>query len=141
MPSQAANSAPQASAPEDDGPFEHNVRTKALLKRIDDQRKAIHKRLLESQVCFFGTSYATANVPARLARKLIDILPEAIRDAADGSDLFARLRAKGYTFIGSGICDDLIANRQGYLELIERRRKMEEDEAIQKMIDKSRDAR
>ena len=89
-----------STADDEAADFVPSARTKALQRRIDDQRKSIHKQLLGSQICFFGANYAPVSVPSRLARQLLDILPEAMRDATDGADLLARLRLPANTVLG-----------------------------------------
>ena len=51
-----------------------------------------------------------------------------MRDAADGVDLCNRMRAKGFVFLNAQLCADLIENRVDYTELVERRKKLKEEE-------------
>ena len=127
----AVESAPAAGA---SSSFEMNARAKQLLKRINDQRTALNRRLRNGETCFFGKSYARVDVPQRLGRDLIAVLPEAMRDAADGADLYNRMRAKGFVFLNAQLCADLIENRVDYTELVERRKKLKEEEDLQKML-------
>jgi len=126
-----------AAAPADgsgDAPFVANERSKQLLKRISDYRTAVNRRLLNGGTCFFGKKYARIDVPPRLARGLLDVLPEAMRDATDGTDLYNRMRAKGFVFLNAGLCAELIENRADYTAMLELRRKLKEDEDVQKLI-------
>ena len=127
----AVESAPAAGA---SSSFEMNARAKQLLKRINDQHTALNRRLRNGETCFFGKSYARVDVPQRLGRDLIAVLPEAMRDAADGADLYNRMRAKGFVFLNAQLCADLIENRVDYTELVERRKKLKEEEDLQKML-------
>ena len=130
----AATTAPTtADAGDDSGAFVPNARTNQMIKRINDYRTDVNKRLLNGDACFFGR-YGFVAVQQRLSRGLLDVLPEAIRDAADGSDLFNRLRGRGVGYLNANICADLIDNRADYSALVERRRKMKEDEDVQKLI-------
>lgn len=133
----AAAAPTQEAAPAADAggsTFVANERSKQLLKRISDYRTAVNRRLLNGGMCFFGKAYARVDVPPRLARGLLDVLPEAIRDASDGNDLYNRMRAKGFVFMGASLCADLIEHRADYTALIELRKKMKEDEDVQKLI-------
>lgn len=126
-----------AAAPADgsgDAPFVANERSKQLLKRISDYRTAVNRRLLNGGTCFFGKKYARIDVPPRLARGLLDVLPEAMRDATDGTDLYNRMRARGFVFLNAGLCAELIENRADYTAMLELRRKLKEDEDVQKLI-------
>lgn len=116
------------------GKFEMNEKAKALLKRINDQRTALNRRLRNGETCFFGKGYARVDVPQRLGRDLIGVLPEAMRDASDGADLHSRMRARGFVFLNAQICAELIANRADYTELVERRKKLKEEDDLQKML-------
>ena len=133
--------APAAKAPEAIAPsagpsekFEMNEKAKALLKRINDQRTALNRRLRNGETCFFGKGYARVDVPQRLGRDLIGVLPEAMRDASDGADLHSRMRARGFVFLNAQLCAELIANRADYTELVERRKKLKEEDDLQKML-------
>ena len=130
-PAKQAAPEPEASG---DGSFELNARAKQLLKRVNDYRTDINRRLLNGETCFFGKNYARVDVPQRLGRGLLDVLPEAMRDAADGADLYGRMRNRGYVFLNANLCADLIETRADYTALVERRRKVKEDEDVQKLI-------
>ena len=130
-PAKQATPEPAASG---DGSFELNARAKQMLKRINDYRTDINRRLLNGETCFFGKNYARVDVPQRLGRGLLDVLPEAMRDAANGADLYGRMRNRGYVFLNANLCADLIENRADYTALVERRRKVKEDEDVQKLI-------
>ncbi|MBR1588915.1 MAG: hypothetical protein IJ658_11395, partial [Kiritimatiellae bacterium] len=131
-PAAAPAAAPAAEA--DGGPFVANERSYQLLKRISDYRTAVNRRLLDGGTCFFGKEYARIDVPQRLARGLLDVLPEAMRDATDGTDLYNRMRARGFVFFNAKLCAELIENRADYAALQERRRKLKADEDLQKML-------
>lgn len=115
--------------------FVANEESKALVKRINARRTAINRLLANSRICFFGSRYAPVNVPSRLGRDVLAVLPEAIREAEDAQDLAGRLRAKGYVFFNADLCKELIENRADYPALIERRTQMQQDEAVQNMLD------
>jgi len=127
-------SAQPAAAAASDGAFVGNDRSKALVKKINEVRTDINKRLRNGQAFFFGAGHAPVAVPARLTRDLIAILPDEMRDAADGADLAARMRAKGFVFLGPEVCNDLIENRADYPMLVERIQQMKEDENIQNLL-------
>ena len=127
----AAASAPAADAGGD--AFVANARSNQLLKRVNDYRTDVNKRLLNGDACFFGR-YGFVAVQQRLCRGLLDVLPEAIRDSENGAELFGRMRAKGLPYLNVNICADLIENRADYSALVERRRKEKEDEEVQKML-------
>ena len=131
----AKQSAPAAAdTGSDSGAFVSNARSMQMLKRINDYRTDINKRLLNGEACFFGSRYARVNVPQRLGRSLMDVLPEAIRDSADGNDLYRRMRGRGFVFLNAALCADLVENRADYSALAERRQAMKEDAEVQNML-------
>ena len=83
---------------------------------------------------FFGSRYSPVTVEPRLVRSLLAVLPEAIRDANDGAQLHAALRAKGVTYLSREVCDDLIENHQDDLKIIEHRKEMEKDAELQNLL-------
>ncbi len=119
--------------------FTANAQSKKLLKRIDNYRLEVRRALRAGNVCFFGDRYARVLVEPRLAKRLMAFLPEAMGNAADASALAATCRAQGFPFLTREICEDLLANRADYLLLVERRRKLQEEESIQKMFDSARE--
>ena len=130
----AAAAAPTAATAEAESSFTPNEQTKRMLKRINDRRSYYDRKLREGDVVFFGTRYAPVSVDSRLVRSLLAVLPEAIRDANDGAQLHAALRAKGVTYLSREVCDDLIENRQDYLKIIEHRKEMEKDAELQNLL-------
>ena len=67
------------------------------------------------------------------------MLPEAISDAPDGAALAAAMRAKGFAFMGRELCEDLVRNRADYPKILERRRALEEEEALRRMMERARE--
>ena len=141
LPQDAAKKAPAAKAAAPaavttaaDSSFTPNEQTKRMLKRINDRRSYFDRKLREGNVIFFGTRYSPVSLDSRLVRSLLTVLPEALRDANDGVQLYAALRAKGATYISREVCDDLVENRQDYLQIIERRKEMEKNDELQNLL-------
>ena len=126
--------APSASDVAEDVEFSPNEQSKRLLKRINDRRSYLDRRLREGYVIFFGSRYATVSVTPRLARDLLAMLPEAIRDSSDGADLFGKMRGKGITYLTREICDELVENRVDYSQIVERRKEMEREDEVNNLL-------
>ena len=122
-----------AEARDEDGTFVPNARSEQLLKRINDYRTDVNKRLLNGDACFFGR-YGFVVVQKRLCRGMMEALPEAMRDSTDGADLYGRMKNKGLVYLHANICADLIDNRADFSTLVERRRKMREDEEVNNIL-------
>ena len=128
-----AQQAAPAAADAGGDAFVPNARSEQMLKRINDYRTDVNKRLLNGDACFFGR-YGFVVVQQRLCRNMMEALPDAVRDSADGADLYNRMRGRGLVFLNANICSDLNENRADYSALVERRRKMQEDEEVRKML-------
>ena len=122
-----------APAPEPAVDFSANARSAELLREIDAFRAGVQRRLREGNACFFGSRYARVEVPPGLVMKLLDVLPDAMREADDGVDLESRIRARGIVFLNRTICNELIEHRPDYLKLIERKKSLLELERMQEM--------
>ena len=124
--------APAATA--DESSFTPNEQTRRMLKRINDRRSYLDRKLREGNVIFFGARYPTVSVEPRLVRSLLAVLPEAMREANDGAQLFAMLRGRGVNYLNREICDELVENRQDYLQIIEHRKEMEKNDELQNLL-------
>ena len=118
--------------------FVPNEHSRALLKRINDRRSYFDRKLREGNMIFFGSRYSPVTVDPRLVRNLLAVLPDAIREADDGAQLFATLRSKGIVYLSREVCDDLVENRQDYPKLIEYRRSIEKDDELRKLLEGGR---
>lgn len=123
----AAGAKPAAAA-EEERPFKANAKSAALLQEIDAYRTLVQRKLREGNVCFFGSRYARIVVEPRIAKQLLAVLPEAMRDGESGEDMEARLRAGGIVFLNRTVCEELLQNRPDYLKITARRRQMQEQE-------------
>lgn len=132
-----ADDDPPATAPKPALAFAANARSNELLHEIDMFRAGVQRRLREGSACFFGSRYARVEVPFGLVKKLLDVLPDAMREADDGVDLESRIRARGIVFLNRTICTELVENRPDYLKLIERRKALLEQERREEMSRRS----
>ena len=121
-----------------DASFKPNEHSQVLLKRINDRRSYFDRKLREGNVIFFGTRYSPVTVDSRLVRGLLAVLPEAMREADDGAQLYATLRSKGIVYLSREVCDDLVENRQDYRQVIEHRKTIAKDDELRKLIESGR---
>ncbi len=127
-----AESAPEPVAA---GPFTPNGRTNRYLKRINDYRTDVDRRLRRGEILFFGSRYSMLHVEDRLCMPLMNALPGALRDARDPYDLQSRLRSRGITYLSNVICEDLFANQASSFAIDERRAKMQDEADTFKILD------
>lgn len=114
--------------------FVKTPKTVSMVNRINTYRSDVHRQLLNGDICFFGTRYSQINVPNQLARKFLDALPSAIKECADASSLYTRLRSQGFVFVSRHICDELFSNIADSSLIEERRRKERSIEDAQRFI-------
>ena len=126
--------APAATDVAEEVDFIPNARSDRLLEQINRQRSFFDRRLRDGYVIFFGSRYAPVSVEPRSGRALMAILPEAIRDSSDGADLYGRMRAKGFPYMTRELCDELVENRVDYSRIVERRKEMEREDEVNKLL-------
>ena len=131
-----APAAPAASAapPESFGEYADTPRSKALLKRINDYRTDVDRTLRGDGVYFFGLRHSPVRVESRLAKELMAILPDALREADDARQLYDILRRKGVTYLPPAACVDLMRDRTLYLKIRDRLREIKEEQSFRKML-------
>ncbi len=138
-PPAAPNSTALSDAEEAaDASFKPNEHTQVLLKRINNRRSYFDRKLREGNVIFFGSRYSPVTVEPRLVRSLLAVLPEAMREAEDGAQLYAALRSKGIVYLSREVCDDLVENRQDYRQVIEHRKTITKDDELKKLLESGR---
>ena len=106
--------------------FDMNPRARELLKNVSKVRADIDMNLRSGGLCIFSSRHPRKLLSARLAQELMDVLPEALRDATSAAQLEGTLRAKGIHYIDSTIAQQLFANRTDYFALQNRRTAMRE---------------
>ncbi len=113
--------------------FSPNAKSAALLHEIDAYRADVQRKLREGNIIFFGSRYARVVVEPRVAKALLAVLPEAMREADDAVDLESRVRAGGIVFLNRMMCADLLEHRPDYLKIIERRKHLLELERLEEI--------
>lgn len=116
------------------GEFLPGGKTDALLRLVNDKRLAIDRALREGDFFFFGVKYSPVTGNNRIAKNLIDFLPEAMRDATSPNDLYLRLHSRGITFLNETICRELFAHRFDYLALQRAREEMKKRHEQQQIL-------
>ena len=140
-PAQPAPAAKPSAPAAEEAPvaFRANAKSAALVKKINAVRVEIQRKLKDGYICFYGARYPRVIVEPRVAKSLLAVLPEAISDAPDGAALAAAMRAKGFAFMGRELCEDLVRHRADYPKILERRRALEEEEALRRMMERARE--
>ena len=130
----APAAAPAPAAPVPAGEYVDSPRSKNLLKRINDYRTEVDRTLRGNGVYFFGARYSPIRVESRLAKELMAVLPDALRDANDARNLYDILRRKGITYIPAAVCVDLMRDRALYIKVRDRLREIKEEQSFHNML-------
>lgn len=117
-----------------DGEFEMNAASQNMVARINSRRTVIDQKLRAGGFVFFGSNYAGTSGDAATAKKIISVLPEAMQTATSEAQLSNICRSHGLSFLSAPIIADLFENRDGYVRLVERRRKMAEEAKWNNML-------
>ena len=135
---QAAASVPvrQVSAPPPvpAGDYVDTPRSRNLLKRINDYRTDIDRTLRNNGVFIFSARHSPVRLEARMAKELMAVLPDALRDANDARQLYDMLRRKGVTYIPAAACADLMRDRALYIAIRDRLREIKEEQSFRRML-------
>ena len=117
------------------GDYVDTPRSKNLLKRINDYRTDIDRTLRNNGVFIFSVRHSPIRLEARMAKELMAVLPDALRDANDARQLYEMLRRKGITYIPAAACVDLMRDRALYIAIRDRLREIKEEQSFRKMLD------
>lgn len=116
------------------GAFAKNAAVERLLKPIDDTRRRIDAGIRNGRVYFFSARYGMRSLEPRLGVELLKVLPGQMKDAANGADLYRRLRAKNILFVSEETCGELMANRVDYLKLDQLRLRQKAEAETNRLI-------
>jgi hypothetical protein len=119
------------------GEFAANDASRALLRRINSVRTEIDRTLRSGGFICFGDSYLRVTGDAGTADKLLQRLPELLRDAAGEQRFISSIRAAGMVYFTDELCRDLYRNRLDYLKLQERRVQWKKDKEWEKFLRES----
>ena len=103
-----------------------------LKGKLDALRKSYEVALGRGEVYFFAQQHSRVNGTYGSAKTLFGVLPAALRAAQSPQDLMARLQQGGVYFLDAQTCADLYKNRTSFMQLDERRKQIEADEAAKR---------
>ena len=127
---------PRQAAPryELNGKFVKNEATKALVKRINDQRTEIDGILRRGGFIFFGDNYSRVVGDARTAESMLASLPELMQRADSANSFRAAVRANGMVYINEILAAQIFGNKIDYRRLQERRQKLKQEREWSKLL-------
>jgi len=127
---------PRQAAPryELNGKFVKNEASKALVKRINDQRTEIDGILRRGGFIFFGDSYSRVVGDARTAESMLAALPELMQREGNVNSFRGAVRANGMVYINEMLAAQIYGNKIDYRRLQERRQKLKQEREWLKLL-------
>ena len=116
------------------GKFVKNEASKALVKRINDQRTEIDGILRRGGFIFFGDSYSRVVGDARTAESMLAALPEIMQRQDNVNSFCGALRASGMVYINELLAAQIFGNKIDYRRLQERRQKLKQEREWSKLL-------
>ena len=105
-----------------DGEFTPNEKTAALVARVNTVRKEVDTTLRRGGYVFFGTEYSRVLGDSAAVGRLLDKLPEVMKQNSDREAFLSAARAAGMFYFPEPLLVDLYLNRTAYPVLQERRK-------------------
>jgi hypothetical protein len=139
----AKKPAPQPSAPTVatkvvfEGEFKHNLKTKAMVTKLNKMRTNLEVALRNGRAYFFGTRYSTVTADRAPADMFLAAVPQAMKENSDYEEFASAVRAKGIVFLPESVLRDLFRNRLDYIKLQERARAVKEERSWEKKLNNS----
>ena len=127
---------PRQAAPkyELNGKFVKNEASKALVKRINDQRTEIDGILRRGGFIFFGDNYSRVVGDARTAESMLAVLPELMQREGSVNSFRGAVRANGMVYINEMLAAQIFGNKIDYRRLQERRQKLKQEREWSKLL-------
>ena len=116
------------------GKFVKNEATKALVKRINDQRTEIDGILRRGGFIFFGDNYSRVVGDARTAESMLAALPELMQREESVNSFRGAVRANGMVYINEILAAQIFGNKIDYRRLQERRQKLKQEREWSKLL-------
>ena len=128
---------PLSATMEIDGEFVLNEKARALLARINSVRKEIDAQLRKGGYYCFMNDAPWVTGDQTHARRLIEKLPDVMKNCSDADEFLQGAREAGLTYLPSRVLKDFSQNRIDYPMLMERRKAWKGSEQWKKALNSS----
>ncbi|MBO5751616.1 MAG: hypothetical protein J6W10_05105 [Kiritimatiellae bacterium] len=119
------------------GDFVKNDASKALVKRINEQRTEIDGILRRGGFIFFGDGYSRVTGDSRTADAMLAKLPEIMQHSQDVHSFRQAIRSARMVYLNEILSAQLYDNRVDYRSLKERRQKIKKDKEWQAILNEA----
>lgn len=116
------------------GKFVKNDASKALIRRINDQRTEIDGILRRGGFIFFGDGYSRVVGDSRTVETMLATLPETMQRSEELGAFRAAIRADGMLYVNEILSGQLFANKIDYRRLQERRKKLKSEQEWNRLL-------
>ena len=116
------------------GKFVKNDASKALIRRINDQRTEIDGILRRGGFIFFGDGYSRVVGDSRTVETMLATLPETMQRSDELGAFRAAIRADGMLYVNEILSGQLFANKIDYRRLQERRKKLKSEQEWNRLL-------
>ena len=113
-----------------DGTFEPNEKTDAMVAKLNKYRTGVSEVLARGGLVAFYSEHSRTTAGAAQAKVVMKNLPDCMRDCRSVDDLESMARGKGLSFLPHWFFEGVFRNRTNYIELVNYRKQMDEDEKI-----------
>lgn len=106
-----------------DGEFKPNDKTRAYVKKINDARTEVDRKLRSGSTMLFGAKYGgqgRLELTSAPAKTFLAKLPELLKNADSFQEFQLACRQSGFSYLTPVMMADLYRNRLQYQQLIER---------------------
>lgn len=107
-----------------EGDFSPNEETKALVGRVNAVRTEIDRILRSGGFICFGDNYSRVTGDEATFRKMMEVLPEILRESPNVDEFRKKVRAANLVYLNDALCADLFNCRLNYRKLKDRQDKM-----------------
>ncbi len=116
-----------------EGEFKPNEKTKALVKKINDERTKIDMKLRSGGYILCGSRYGRTifGEPAA-AKRLLAKLPDIMKDNSNAEAFRSAMFAAGFNYLSPTIISDLHRNRFSYPQIQQRLKAEDEKNALRR---------
>ena len=117
-----------------DGEFRPNLKTKAMVDRLNNIRTDLELSLRKGGSCFFSSRYATISADRGPTDIFLSVIPKVMKDCPVFETFSSTARSRGVTFLSDNVMRDLFRNRLDYIRLQDRAKAVKEDRKWESML-------
>ena len=120
-----------------DGAFEANAKTSIMVNKINKMRYEIDVALRRGSFMCFGSGYSRVMGDAETARKILQKLPEIMKNNSEYTPFAAAVRDEGFVFFPQKLVKELFEHRVDYILLQKWWKKVFDEQELNNMLERA----